>query len=158
MTLIKKLFFPLVVLVFSASIASASSWHERFVANYAELGIDLAVQTALEEGATPHMIVKNALPIEDLEEEVLVKALFCAGAEPNEIKKAALDNNIQEDLLNEGFRLAITECRRIMEENLNFIVPGGGGGKKDDSGCTKKTKCDPLVSPSTFQNCYEVCE
>ena len=110
--------------VFSFSIALALSWHERFVSNYEEQGIDLAVETALSEGANPNQIIKKALPIEGLEKGVLVKALFCSGAKPEKVKSAAAANNIDETIVNDGYQLALTECGRQMEENFNIIPPG----------------------------------
>ena len=114
----------LLALASSFSVALALSWHEKFVSNYEEQGIDLAVQTALSEGASPKQIIKKALPIEGLEKGVLVKALFCSGAKPEKVKSAAAANNIDETTVNDGYQLALTECGRQMEENFNIIPPG----------------------------------
>lgn len=114
----------LFIIASSFSIALALSWHERFVSNYEDQGIDLAVETALSEGASPNQIIKKALPIEGLEKGILVKALFCSGAKPEKVKSAAAANNIDETIVNDGYQLALTECGRQMEENFNIIPPG----------------------------------
>ena len=119
----KKLIIPLLFFVFASSFAIATSWHEKFVSNYEEKGIDLAVEIALREGANPDQIIKKALPIEGLERAVLVKALFCSGAQPVKVEQAAIANAINETTIHDGYQLALTECRRQIEENFNYIVP-----------------------------------
>ena len=147
----KKLFIPLVLCLFASSLALAITWHEKFVSNYSELGIDLAVEKAVQEDQkTPDQIIKIALPIEGLKKEVLIKALFCSGAKPEKVNSDALKNDISEEIINDGYQLALTECSRRMEEYFNYIPVGSTGGANFIDPPKKKKK-PPKASPWNFK-------
>ena len=130
MRLVKELSITIVFFILASSFVLAATWHEKFVTNYEETGIDLAVEKAVkEDNKNPDQIIKIALPvIKEDERPVLIKALLCAGAKPEKVEAAAEKNKMNETTLSDGYQLALTECRRIMEENLNFIPPASGGG------------------------------
>ena len=85
-------------------------------------GIDEAVKFALNDGANPDQIIKKARPLEGVTEENLIKALFCALAQPDYIRDAAKINKISDEKVDAGYQLALAECARQMEENLNSVV------------------------------------
>ena len=147
----KKIFIPLVLCLVVSSLAFATTWHEKFVSNYSELGIDLAVEKAVQEDQkTPDQIIKIALPIEGLEKEILIKALFCSGAKPEDVNNDAIKNDISEEIINDGYQLALTECSRRMEEYFNYTPVGSPGGARyiDPLGPEKKP---PKASPWNFK-------
>lgn len=96
-----------------------ADWADTFYKDYNKNGIDYAVATALGDGHNPDQIIKTALPIDNLEQEKLIKALFCALALPGSIYNAAEKNGITDVKVSEGYQLALAECAREMEENLN---------------------------------------
>lgn len=108
-----------VVLIFSPAFAA---WEDNFQNLYQEKGIDEAVIDALAEGANPDQIIKAALPLAGLTQEVLIKALFCALPHPDAIREAARANAISDAKVDEGYQLALSACARQMEENLNSAV------------------------------------
>lgn len=116
-----KLIVALFALLFSLSPALAA-WEDTFPNLYREKGIDEAVIRALAEGANPDQIIKVALPLENLTQEALIKALFCALAQPEAIRDAAKSNSITDTKVDEGYQLALASCARQMEENLNATI------------------------------------
>ncbi len=125
-------------------------WSENFASIYYEKGIDIAVVLAFEEGATPQQVIKIALPLKDLEREELLKALFCALAQPDTIREAAFANNITEKKVSEGYQLALSECSRQMEENLNAALDSSGRfpGSTSSSSASRNTN---YASPWKFE-------
>jgi len=145
----KILLLSLSFLIMLCSTAMAV-WSENFASIYYEKGIDAAVVSALEDGAAPKQIVKIALPLKDLKREVLMKALFCALAQPDTIREAAFANNIKEKKVNEGYQLALSECSRQMEENLNAALDSSNRfpGSTSSSNETRNTN---YASPWKFK-------
>ena len=117
----RSIIISFLAIVFSFSVALAA-WEKNFATLYQEKGIDEAVITALAEGANPDQIIKIALPLEGLKQGVLIKALYCALAQPEAIREAAMANAISEPTIDEGYQLALSECARRMEENLNSAL------------------------------------
>lgn len=130
MTAEKKLIIPIILALFVSSLVIAASWHEKFVSDYKDKGIDQAVTIAVEEDEKdPDQIIPAALPIiEDDEKAVLLKALFCTISKPEKVQSAAIKNNLSEQLIWEGYQLALTECKRQMQEWYDYIPPGGSEG------------------------------
>lgn len=110
------------VFILLTSSPALADWAKYFSQVYYEKGIDDAVVMALSEGASPYQIIKEGLPIKDLKKEILLKALFCALAQPETIHEAAKENSIGDDTVDKGFQLALIECKRQMEENLNSTI------------------------------------
>ena len=134
----KKLSIPFMLVIFVSSLVVAASWHEKFVSDYKDKGIDQAVTIAVQEDEkTPDQIIPAALPIiEESETAVLIKALFCSITKPEDVQMAAVNNNISEQTIWEGYQLALTECKRQMQEWYNYIPPGGS---------------QPVASPSRYK-------
>ena len=118
---VKKILFFITFLMMTTTVVLAN-WSENFHTIYADKGINEAVKNALSEGANLDQIIKAALPIKSLKEENLIKALFCALAQPDYIREAAKVNQITDNKVDAGYQLALAECAREMEENLNAIV------------------------------------
>ncbi|HBI14603.1 MAG TPA: hypothetical protein DDY20_03665 [Desulfobulbaceae bacterium] len=116
-----KILTAFLVLNFIYSPAFAA-WEDDFQNLYREKGIDEAVLSALADGANPDQIIRVALPLAGLTQEMLIKALFCALPQPDDIREAARANAISNAKVDEGYQLALSECARQMEENLNSAV------------------------------------
>lgn len=126
-----------------------ADWAENFYANYEEQGIDHAVKTALGEGNSPDRIVRTALPIKDLEQDKLIKALFCGLALPGSIYEAAEVNGIPESTVAQGYQLALAECAREMEENLNAAV--SPANPPPELSPSKRVRGSSFASPWKFE-------
>lgn len=104
-----------------------------------------AVVYALSEGNSPDKIMKIALPVEGLEAEKLIKAMFCAFVPQAAIYEAAEINSVADEKVTAGYELALEECPEAMAENtgaaahLNPTLSPGGG-----------TSSSHFASPSTF--------
>ena len=135
------------LIVFGFSSAQAA-WEENFATLFQEKGIDEAVISALAEGANPDQIIKIALPLTGMAPEALVKALFCALAQPEAIREAAKANAISEPAIDEGYQLALAGCARQMEENLNSaLVPDA---QNSDQAPTNPVRKPAYGSPWKF--------
>ena len=142
--------FNFVLLFLLMSSTAFAGWQEEFEQDYRNSGIDSAVVNALSEGATPDQIIKTALPLEGLTKENLVKALFCSLSQTETIRKASVSNGISEGTVNEGYQLALQECPRQMDENLNSALDSSSRfpGSKSSSGEEKNTN---YASPWKFE-------
>ena len=144
----KRCVIILSILLLSYAQAWAD-WTDTFYINYENHGIDHAVSTALGDGLNPDQIIKAALPIENLAQEKLVKALFCALALPGSIYDAAETNGITEAKVSEGYQLALGECAREMEENLN--VEFSPADQPTDPSPSDRSRGSSQASPWNFQ-------
>lgn len=149
-----ELFMRIVILLlfcflFTGSAALAG-WTDEFATIYENNGIDQAVATAVAEGAEPNQIVKTALPLVGMTKEYLVKALFCAIALPDTVKNAAITNGITEETVTDGYKLALDECSRQMQENLSAALDSSNRfpGNKSSSSQTGSTN---YASPWKFK-------
>lgn len=126
-----------------------ADWTKTFYANYTEKGIDNAVKTALEEGKSPDLIIRTAMPIKNLEEEKLIKALFCCLALPGSIYDAAGANGIPESTVARGYQLALAECANEMEENLNAAL--SPENQPPELSPSKQVRGSSFASPWKFE-------
>lgn len=117
----------MLLLLIWSTMSLAADWSQSFRDTYYAKGIDEAVVNALSEGIAPDQLMKTALPLEDLKPEVLVKALYCALVPPAYIYDAAKVNGISEEIVQQGYELALAQCAKEMEEKESAaptIVPG----------------------------------
>lgn len=138
-----------VLLLLTYSIALAA-WQDDFDSIFTEEGIDAAVIAALAEGASPEQITKKALPLAGLKKEKLFKALFCALAQPDAIQDAATANDVNESIVQEGYQLALTECSRQMDENLNTALDTSQKYQGNTSS-SKQSRRTNYASPAAFK-------
>lgn len=97
------------LVLFNASLASAE-WLVDFRDTYVAEGIDKAVENALKIGKPPELIVENGLELEGLNPQNLIKALYCAGANGQDIREAAEKYYISEVILAAGYKKSVAEC------------------------------------------------
>ena len=144
----QKLIVSALLGIFIASPALAD-WIEDFSTNFETQGIEVAVPKALEEGKTPDNIVEEGLKLTDLNPQNLLKALYCSGADGNDIKRAADNNDISEIIVVAAFKKSVVECGDKVADSQAYTPvstgprftgmpsPGGSGGSS-------------YASPSTF--------
>lgn len=132
----KKLWFAFFLVVFGASVACAE-WMVDFKNTYVKEGIDQAVERALKDGQSPDAIVEFGVAIEGLNPQNLVRALYCAGANGQDVRAAADKFGISEPIVIAGYKKAIDECGdRVADAQAytpvatgpSFATPTGGRG------------------------------
>ncbi len=141
----RKIAIALAFLLVTSSAAFAE-WLVDFKNTYLNEGIDKAVEVAMGEGAAPNVIVENGLQFEGLNPSNLIKALYCAGAQGQDIVEAAAEYNISELMVAAGYRKSVAECSDRVADAQPFTPVGTGtsfvsinpGGDGDN------------VSPSAF--------
>jgi len=121
----KKIVIACFLLLFSASIACAE-WLVDFRDTYVSEGIDKAVENALKDGKTPDLIVENGLDLEGLNPQNLIKALYCAGANGQDIRDAAEKYDISETILAAGYKKSVAECADQVADSQAY-TPGDRG-------------------------------
>ena len=114
----RKIFF-LLPLLFLTCTAAHAQWPQDFHATYRAEGIDETVVQALGEGHSPDRITEAGVLLEDLRQEELVKALYCALVAEEDIKRAAEAHSITEEIVSRGHELALAQCACDMEKQWN---------------------------------------
>ncbi len=117
-------------------MAAIAEWVAEFADTYRKHGIYQAVAEVFEEGLTPEEIAENALSVEGVNPQNLVAALYCAGANPEDVRAASEEVGISEMILVAGFETAKTVCGDEITDTQAYTpagpsfagVPGGGGG------------------------------
>lgn len=97
----------LAILIATPALAG---WVDDFSANFKSEGIEVAVPKALEEGQSPDSIVTRGLQFTSLNPQNLLKALYCSGANGDDIKQAADNNGISEIMVVAAFKKSVAEC------------------------------------------------
>lgn len=120
----KKTFSIILIISLTASLALAA-WNDNFQATYEKEGIDKAVIAALGEGIDPNSIIVAGQALEGLNPQNLLKALYCAGADGNDIGKAALDNGISELILTAAYEKSVEECQDQMADTQAYTPVRG---------------------------------
>ncbi len=143
----KRVMASFIMVLMSVSIAYAE-WSVNFRDTYADPkgGIDIAVENALQEGKTPEMIVKVALEIEGLNPQNLVRALYCAGANGQDIRNASEKYNISEAILAIAYKKAIDECGDRVADSQAYTPVATGPSFGGPAGGRSGT----FASQSTF--------
>lgn len=130
----KRLVIACILVVFGFSTAFAE-WMVDFKNTYTKEGIDKAVENALKEGQSPDAIVQLGVEIEGLNPQNLIRALYCAGANGQDVRAAAEKFSISEPILIAGYKKAIDECGdRVTDAQAytpvatgpSFATPSGG--------------------------------
>ena len=113
------------MVLFSASIACAE-WLVDFRDTYVSEGIDKAVENALKDGKGPVLIVEKGLELEGLNPQNLIKALYCAGANGQDIREAAEKYGISETILAAGFKKSVAECADQVADTQAYTPADSG--------------------------------
>lgn len=124
-----------------------ADWIDDFSVNYEDKGIEYAVPKALKEGKAPQNIIKEGLKLTGLNPQNLLKALYCSGADGDDIKEGATENDISELIIVAAFRKAVTECGDAVADSQAYtpLGPSFSGIPSPTSGSGTS-----FASPSTF--------
>jgi hypothetical protein len=108
----KNISFVLFLCIFWAATACAedTDWKGLFDSTYQDTGIQVAVEKVLKEGVTPENIIHQGLTIEGLLAQDIVKALYCAGVEGEDIELACQVIGIPELIVVTAYEKATEEC------------------------------------------------
>jgi hypothetical protein len=118
----------LLCLFWTATAHAASSWQDIFLSTFQESGIQNAVPEALEKGITPDAIIKEGLAIAGVPPQGMLKALYCSGADGDDIKTSALANGIPERVLVVAYEKSVDECGDMIEAPEAYSPYAAGPG------------------------------
>ena len=141
----KRLIISFFLVLLVASVAMAT-WITDFQDNYDSSGIDKAVVYALEDGATPDAIVANGLQLDGLNPQNLIMALYCAGANGEDIRAAAKHWEISREVIAAGYKKAIEECDNVIVDSQAYTEAPG----KVAASSSLSTGSTGFASPATF--------
>lgn len=134
-------------LIIGMTTPAFADWLEIFNTTYSQKGIDFAVEEAIKGGNAPDPIMGQALTFDGLNPQNIVKALYCAGANGQDIMAAAEKHEISELVVTAGYQNSVEECgdqvadtqaysgRAVRRGPVFNTPPSGGRGR-------------PTVSPS----------
>ncbi len=118
----------LLCLFWTAAAHAESNWQDIFNSTFQESGIQNAVPEALEQGISPDAIIKEGLTIPGVPPQGMLKALYCAGADANDIKMSALANGIPQRVLVVAYEKSVDECGDMIEAPEAYSPYGSGTG------------------------------
>lgn len=137
------------LLVLSVATVALAEWKvEAFKEDYTKQGIDQAVIAAMKEGALPEQIVETGLQLEGLNPQNLVKALYCAGANGQDITKASLKYEISELVIAAGYKKSVEECGKQVADSQAYTPVAAGRTSFGGSPTTGSSSSS--ASPSSF--------
>ena len=96
--------------------SAVSSFQDK----YLNEGIDKAVIYALEDGQPPFSIVEKGVQLDGLNPQNLVKALYCAGANGEDIRSAAGYWEISDEIVAFGYKKATVECEGVVVDSQAY--------------------------------------
>jgi len=117
----------LLCLFWTATAQAAPSLQDTFLSTFQESGIQNAVPEALEQGITPDAIIREGLEIEEIPPQGMLKALYCSGADGDDIKTSALANGIPEPVIVAAYDKSVDECGDMIEAPEAYTPTAAGG-------------------------------
>jgi hypothetical protein len=90
--------------------ALLGEYWDTFYKNYKTRGIDQATILAITEGVQPAALVQGGLALDDLNPQNLIKAMYCAGYNGDDIKRACDQFKVSDLVLISGFQKSKAEC------------------------------------------------
>jgi len=105
----KNILIILCLLLAVPSLAFAD-WAETFINDYNKLGLDRSVEIALADNVTPEAIIDLVINNDEINNKATFKALYCAGANRDEIHDAAVKLHVSEVELAKALEESIAEC------------------------------------------------
>lgn len=122
------------------STLAFAEWLEDFDKTNTEKGIEVAVTGAIKAGITPDVITEHALKNADLNPQNIVKALYCSGANGQDVRAAAEKHGISELIIAAAFQNSVEECGDQVADTQAYSgnaprkpsfagTPSGSGGR-----------------------------
>jgi hypothetical protein len=93
---------------------------------YNKIGIDKVVVELLKDGVKPNQIVEDCLPLDGLNPQNLIRALYCAGVTGQDVREAAENNDITEVIVVAGYKKSVDECRDVVEDSQAYTPVSSG--------------------------------
>lgn len=135
----RKVITALLIIGLTSTVAFAE-WLEDFDKSNTEEGIEIAVADAIKDGITPEAITEHALTIAELNPQNLVKALYCSGANGQDVRAATEKHGISEIIIAAGFQNSVEECGDQVADTQAYSdnaprkpsfagTPSGSGGR-----------------------------
>jgi hypothetical protein len=146
----RKLIISALLGVFVASPALAD-WIGDFSGNNETQGIEVAVAEALKTGRDPSSIVVEGLKLPGVNPQHILKALYCAGSDGDDIKTAADNSGISDIILIAAFNKSIAECGDAVADDTQAYTPATRGPSFAGMPAPPGTRGPrSFASPSTF--------
>lgn len=125
----KKICIAVFLLAMAANSAAAA-WTDDFVEDFDKIGLDKAVENALENEISPHEILTLIVSSnEKFDVRLSLKALYCAGVEREEVREAADKLGITVEEVSVALEESIAECgSRLALSDREVFFPGDSGG------------------------------
>ncbi|MCF8055328.1 MAG: hypothetical protein K9K37_01655 [Desulfocapsa sp.] len=132
----KTISIVLLLSFFWAATASATDteWKEIFDSTYQDKGIQVAVEKVLKEGVTPESIIHQGLTIDGLLAQDIVKSLYCAGVEGEDIEAACQTIGIPELIVVTAHEKATEECFDPLNPTQSVVFIGAPNSADSASG------------------------
>jgi len=108
-TMKKYMLFFLCFLLLIPTLSFAA-WTDDFINDYENLGLDRSVENALANDVTPEKIITFIVSNDQINNKATFKALYCAGANRDEVHDAAVKLHISELELARALEESIAEC------------------------------------------------
>jgi len=105
----KKILTSLFLLIITPSVVMAD-WTDDFLEVAQRDGLDHAVAYALHNNITPEKILLFARDNSEINEEMTLKALYCAGSDRNEIRQIAIKLGVPNSKIAKALEKSIAEC------------------------------------------------
>ncbi len=101
----------LLLLAFLAPLSALAGWMDRFEEEALGFGMETAVENALDDDVTVRDILGYAVSHRELfNESVVLRALYCAGADREEVREEADRLGISVEEVSVALEEAIAEC------------------------------------------------
>ena len=128
------------------SMVVIAEWVQGYAENFKERDIYYAVEEVMKEGVQPLDIMSYSLDIDGMNPMMVVSALYCAGASPEDIRQAVEYIGVSEMILVAGFEQSKTVCGAEITDTQAYTTIGPNFSSVPDGGGSGSS----YGSPSTF--------
>jgi hypothetical protein len=111
----------LVILFLAGATRAFAAWTDDFLNDYEKYDIFLAVENAIDNDVTAEEILIFIISNEKINVKATLKALYCAGVDREEIRKAAVKLGVPAEKLARALEESIAECgsKLVLDDREN---------------------------------------
>jgi len=139
------------LMILSGAGVAQAGWQEDFVSDYDAFGMSVAVEEALNNDITSDEILSFVISnSEQFETKKGLKALYCAGADRDDVREAANKLGITVEDVSVALEESIAECgdkRTLTDRDLTEGNQGDKIGKSDRDIAQPSPEPDPAPAP-----------
>ncbi len=146
----KKIFCTTFLCLAVIVTVAHADWIKNFSTTYHSKNIDFAVVDALKEGTGPDLIINEGLKIQGLNPQHLIKALYCAGVDGDDIRKAANAAGISDILIVAGYDESVAECKDKLTDTQAYTPATAAAPSFAGVPSSAPSGGASYASPSTF--------